>query len=670
MLNCNFKKKKHKSERIIILLFFSINLILLSLILPKNHYKIGESNDQNDKESLNPISSQSEIDIITPENITYSAPMSGYYPATYGFENDKIGDIPYEWIMVQSPTLTNAYVIDEKDNHKKVLLINDYNSTSPEGYIRIGNNFGHQSSGTIEYWIRITNASQYFLINIRYEGYTMILLYLSEGKWKCCDGGEDVVLVPNMTDPVNNRWHHIKIDFECSFGEYEDLYQHRWKVNIDGRDSGPLAFFMGREYDYLNYVELSTGAKNYKYDVYIDAVGYSWDENYQIGDNFNEGLYLSFTNSTVLEWMGYSLDNQLNRTIYGNTTISIPEDGIHTIQLFANNSIGEYFTSDIRYFTIDTTPPIITINSPDHYDFFGTKSPNFNISIEEMLLNTTWYTINDGDVKYLFSNLVGKINQTGWDQLSNGTVSITFYANDSGGLIGFEQVIVRKDILAPIIELTEPRPYDQFGADSPTYNLDILDGNLNEIWYSLDGGQTNITSINPSGKINQIEWNKINNGTVSITFYANDTMGLISTEMVIVRKDIIAPIINVTEPVLYEVFGADPPSFTLQVFDGNLDALWYSLDEGQTNITFTALSGTINDSLWKDLPEGEVVIRFYARDTLQNENYKEIIVIKDLPHKNGSFIFWTITILSIVGVAIVVPVMIWILRKNKNGKFF
>ena len=30
-----------------------------------------------------------EINITTPENITYTAPMGGYYPTTYGFENDK-----------------------------------------------------------------------------------------------------------------------------------------------------------------------------------------------------------------------------------------------------------------------------------------------------------------------------------------------------------------------------------------------------------------------------------------------------------------------------------------------------------------------------------------------------------------------------------------------------
>lgn len=47
------------------------------------------------------------------------------------------------------------------------------------------------------------------------------------------------------------------------------------------------------------------------------------DPAYLVGDNLNEGLLFSFENSTTLDWMGYSLDGQTNRTIFGNTTICI-----------------------------------------------------------------------------------------------------------------------------------------------------------------------------------------------------------------------------------------------------------------------------------------------------------------------------------------------------------
>ncbi|GAG53987.1 unnamed protein product, partial [marine sediment metagenome] len=38
-----------------------------------------------------PRASAGEIIIVTPENKTYTEPMSGYYPATFGFENEVDG---------------------------------------------------------------------------------------------------------------------------------------------------------------------------------------------------------------------------------------------------------------------------------------------------------------------------------------------------------------------------------------------------------------------------------------------------------------------------------------------------------------------------------------------------------------------------------------------------
>ncbi|MFW9971159.1 MAG: hypothetical protein ACFFDF_13280, partial [Candidatus Odinarchaeota archaeon] len=79
--------------------------------------------------------------------------------------------------------------------------------------------------------------------------------------------------------------------------------------------------------------------------------------NYDIGNNLNEGLLLSFETGFTPDWLGYSLDGQVNRTIFGNTTISFPYNkGLHTIQVFGNNSFGRIFQSELRYFTILYTP--------------------------------------------------------------------------------------------------------------------------------------------------------------------------------------------------------------------------------------------------------------------------------------------------------------------------
>ena len=48
-----------------------------------------------------PKTSDGEITIITPENKTYTEPDSGYYPATYGFDNDLPGSEPSGWVVRQ-----------------------------------------------------------------------------------------------------------------------------------------------------------------------------------------------------------------------------------------------------------------------------------------------------------------------------------------------------------------------------------------------------------------------------------------------------------------------------------------------------------------------------------------------------------------------------------------
>jgi len=69
---------------------------------------------------------------------------------------------------------------------------------------------------------------------------------------------------------------------------------------------------------------------------------------------------LSFTVDEATSWMGYSLDGQANVTITGNTTLSGLLDGSHYVVVYANDTAGNMGTSNMVYFTVDTTPPNIT----------------------------------------------------------------------------------------------------------------------------------------------------------------------------------------------------------------------------------------------------------------------------------------------------------------------
>ncbi|MHA1912961.1 MAG: hypothetical protein ACW97V_01195 [Promethearchaeota archaeon] len=55
--------------------------------------------------------------------------------------------------------------------------------------------------------------------------------------------------------------------------------------------------------------------------------------------------------------------------------------------------------------------------------------------------------------------------------------------------MNYEDVVVRKDSTAPTISINSPNTNDLFGTSAPSYDLTVVDGNLDSIWYSLDGVQ-------------------------------------------------------------------------------------------------------------------------------------------------------------------------------------
>ena len=108
--------------------------------------------------------SDDELVIITPENKTYIEPMSGYYPATYGFENDENGNIPSEWVGVNIPGTTTT-VVDSYNGHNKVF---EFDDTSVSQETSAYNYFDPQSYGSVEYWLLASDiASNVFSFTLR-----------------------------------------------------------------------------------------------------------------------------------------------------------------------------------------------------------------------------------------------------------------------------------------------------------------------------------------------------------------------------------------------------------------------------------------------------------------------------------------------------------------------
>ena len=293
------------------------------------------------------------INIITPLNKTYSAPMTGYYPATYGFEGDPDGILPPYMIKVDPYPIS---VYGSRNGRNKVLWFDD-NGYSFRASCK--NNFSSNiNSGTIEFWFLVDDAYDRTGMGIQHDTGQLVNFGSRYDKWKYANATVVDLNIQkatggDMDSPLDNTWSHVRIDFEATTGNYMGLDQYSWKCWIDGIESAPMPFFSNEIFADNFY--MGTSSAHTSYNLFIDAIGYSWDPNYNVGDNLNEGLLVSYDSDLVLDWMGYSLNGQPNKTIIGNTTLTMPSYGVHTIRMFGNDSLGVRHQSDLRYFNISYT---------------------------------------------------------------------------------------------------------------------------------------------------------------------------------------------------------------------------------------------------------------------------------------------------------------------------
>jgi ABC-type transport system substrate-binding protein len=128
--------------------------------------------------------------------------------------------------------------------------------------------------------------------------------------------------------------------------------------------------------------------------------------------------------------------------------------------------------------------------------------------------------------------------------------------------------------------------------------------------------------------------------------------------------DIPPPVITIISPEAGDTFGTDPPIYSIDVNSTDLDTIWYTLDNGATNIIISELNGVINEDEWDDQPDGYVTIRFYANDTFGGEGTAQVIVTKDTsPPEEPPVIPGASLLVIYLTLFIGIPILIWQRKK-------
>ncbi|MBN1802721.1 MAG: hypothetical protein JW891_14520 [Candidatus Lokiarchaeota archaeon] len=162
------------------------------------------------------------------------------------------------------------------------------------------------------------------------------------------------------------------------------------------------------------------------------------------------------------------------------------------------------------------------------------------------------------------------------------------------------------------------------------------------------------------GTVNEEVWSAFSNGSISITFYANDTRGNVNVKELAVKKDGYAPVVTVLSPVNLTNIGSEPPILEVSIIDHNLESAWYTLDDGLMNYTLET-NDTVDINAWIELwgvlnDGGAITIHIYARDVAGNLGSATIVLYKQAKSTQANsvpgyimFFFLYVLLFSLIG---------------------
>jgi len=374
-----------------------------------------------------------------------------------------------------------------------------------------------------------------------------------------------------------------------------------------------------------------------------------------VSNNGQHGIYCKYSdfNNFSFNYLQYNtLDGFLiewscdNNIVFNNTINKNPGNGIRIkfrLGGVNSNQYNKFFNN-------------IVANN------YGTgikleSSSSLNIIYNNYIIDNNFQASDSGSNNYWDNLSIGNYwsDYGGEDVDDDGIGDTPYYIAGTAGSQDYYPIWDDGDDLSPSIQIYTPKLDQLFDSNAPDFTVEITDPNLAFMWYTIDGGLTNIT-FTTNGTIDQSKWTALPDGLVNLTFYANDTLGHINSAQVVIYKDTIAPIISIIDPSTNDIFEF-APAYEISVSELNLDTVWYTLDNGEHNYTVSEFIGIINREYWESLHNGYITIRFYANDTFGHLNFDEVIIVKNtpstsqpprIPSYNLSLLLGTISLFTII----------------------
>ena len=355
------------------------------------------------------------------------------------------------------------------------------------------------------------------------------------------------------------------------------LYSFSDSNNITGNTVSGNNYGIYLEDDCMNNTISGNNANNNNgYGIYLYSFcNYNTISNNLVNDNGYSGISLEYgcyeniisgntiNNSTLY---GIYLYDDCDYTTISNNFVNASGDYGITLHWYSqNNTIKDNkanYNGDIGIELYDycenntVSNNVVSYNGLNGIGIYD-YSDN-NILTENLLYNNTiGVYIDNGDNNTLYENIFAKNGvhafDDGIDNKWNSSIIGNYWDNHTApdttpqdGIVDNPYMFIdgptgNIDYLpiaedgVPTIVINSPQGDERFGSTAPSFNVEIIDVAIYEMWYTLNGGLNNFT-FRINGTINQFAWDALADGSVTITFYARDIAGNEVFEEVIVIK--------------------------------------------------------------------------------------------------------------------------------------
>jgi len=365
----------------------------------------------------------------------------------------------------------------------------------------------------------------------------------------------------------------------------------------------------------------------------------------QNGSFTNANYSIINASQTLSSQMNFSIDSGENISAcplcnsFTNSTGNL-SDGLHNITVYGSNILGA-INSTTSYFTIDTTPPEVEFtNLAEENNSILDRSWIFaNISIAEINFKNATASLFNSSGPVNFTQIAESGEHfINWTSLADGMYYYNVTAYDMAGNMNYTKArMITLDTTKPNLEIIAPEN-TTYNSIYRALNYTAEDKNLNAVWYEYN--ETNRTPAIGQTGLNPL-FTALDNRQSTLTLYANDTLGHISSASVTFTVDTIYPQIYFTGETkennntywnrtwIYANVSATDENFKNMTFSLYNNALINS-------ITYTDDTRSVN---WTNqLEDGTYYFNATVYDAAGNMNYTETLTIT-LDTKNPAIAF-------------------------------